>query len=127
MTKRHLNARGKGEYTYDYDNDILLFKIKNRDYKISIDFGNLVFDVDTEGFITGLQIFDASKIFKLPKKALKKIKNFEFNADVEGKVITAQLTFTCEMRNKAITHGQDFIREALSTSIQNSEVVCSVA
>lgn len=128
MEKKHLDARGKGEYTYDYPNDILLFKTKDRDYAKSLEFGNLIVDVDTEGFITGLRLFDASKILKLSKITLKHLKQFEFNADVEDKIITIQLRFTCTIRNAPkVVQGQDFIREALSESIQNSEVICSVA
>lgn len=128
MTKKYLDAREKGEYTYDYANDILLFKTKDRDYAKSLDLGNLIVDIDTEGFITGLRLFDASKILKLSKITLNNLKQFEFNADVEDKIITVQLRFTCVIRNaQKIVQGQDFIREATSTSIQNSEVVCTVA
>ena len=56
MTKRHLDAKGKGEYDYDYRNDILLFKIKDRNYLKSLEFENLVIDFDDKGFITGLRI-----------------------------------------------------------------------
>jgi hypothetical protein len=124
---RHLDAKGKGEYSYDYKNDFLLFKIKNRDYSHSIDFGNLILDIDTEGFITGLRLMDASKIFKLSKLALKSVAGFEFNSQVEDKVIHMQLKFTAMLRNKPLlTHGQDFIREALESNIKDSLVSCSV-
>lgn len=128
MESRHLDARGKGEYTYDYRNDILLFKIKNRDYDISIEFDNLIVDVDKEGFITGLRIFDASQIFKLSKLELSRVKGFEFNSKVEGKIITIQLRFTLVLRNKpVIKHGQDIVRESADSHIKNSEVLCTVA
>ena len=128
MKNKHLDARGKGEYTYDYINDIMLFKIRDRDYLKSIDFGILVVDIDTKGFVTGLRIFDASKVFKLSKLALKNIKQFEFNSKVENKVLTIQLRFMSVLRNKpVIKHGQDFIREALQSEIKDSEVVCTIA
>ena len=128
MTKKHLDARGKGEYTYDYPNDVLLFKTKDRDYSKSLKFGNLIVDINSEGFITGLRLFDASKILKLSKITLKNLKQFEFNADVEDKIVTIKLRFVCMVRNAPkIVQGQDIIREAISSSIQNSEVVCTVA
>ncbi len=128
MESRHLDARGKGEYTYDFRNDILLFKIKNRDYAMSIEFESLIVDIDTKGYITGLRIFDASQVFKLTKLALNNVKIFEFNAKVEDKVITIQLRFTSVLRNKpVIKHGQDIIREASDSHIRNSEVLCTVA
>lgn len=123
-----LNAPGKGEVKYDHRNDVLLFKIRDRDYSISMDFGNLVADLDKEGFITGLRIFDASKVFEMHKLALNGIKNFEFKTKVENKVVTIQLRFTSTLRNKpTIKQGQDFVREALSSQIKDSEVICSVA
>lgn len=128
MESKNLDARGKGEYLYDYRNDILLFKIKNRDYAMSIEFENLVVDIDKEGFITGLRVFDASQIFKLSKLALSNVKGFEFNSKVEDKVITIQLRFTSVLRNKpVIKHGQDIVREASDSHIKNSEVLCTVA
>ena len=133
MENKHLDARGKGEYTYDYRNDILLFKIKNREYAMSIEFENLVVDIDKEGFITGLRIFDASQLFKLSKIALNKVRSFEFNTKVETgakkeKVITIQLRFVPMLRNKPmIKQGQDIVRESFSSQIKNSEVLCTVA
>ena len=128
MEGKHLDARGKGEYTYDYRNDILLFKIKDRQYKISIEFENLIVDIDKEGYITGLRIFDASKVFKLSKLALNSVKRFEFNTKVENKVITIQLRFISVLRNRpVIKHGQDIVSEATDSHIKNSEVLCTVA
>lgn len=128
MESRHLDARGKGEYTYDFRNDVLLFKIKDRDYAISIEFENLIVDIDTKGYITGLRLFDASQVFKLSKLALNNVKGFEFNTKVEDKVITIQLRFTSVLRNKpVISHGQDIVREASDSHIKNSEVLCTVA
>ncbi|MCX6706891.1 MAG: DUF2283 domain-containing protein [Candidatus Woesearchaeota archaeon] len=128
MKGKHLNAKGKGESSYDYKNDILLFKIKDREYKLSLDFGNLVVDVDKEGFITGLRIFDASQLLRLSKLALKNVKQFEFNAKVEEKVITIQLRFMSMLRNKCLVkQGQDFVRDAINSKIEDSEVSCTVA
>ena len=128
MNGRHLAAEGKGQYTYDYVNDILLFKIKNRDYLKSLDFDNLIVDIDKEGFITGMRIFDASKIFNIPKLALKNIKSFRFNARVEDKKVAIQLEFIPVLRNKPlIKQGQNLVREAIGSEIKNSEVVCTVA
>ena len=124
--KRYLNAKGKGEFSYDYRNDILLFKMKNRDYLKSIDFDNFTIDIDSKGFITGIRIFDASKVFGLTKLALLNIKNFEFNAHAEDKIITIQLKFTSVLRNKPVIKGsENFVREALHSKIEDSQLVCS--
>lgn len=128
MECKHLDARGKGEYTYDYRNDILLFKIKDRYYSMSIEFENLIVDIDKEGYITGLRIFDAAQVFRLSKLALNNVKRFEFNTKVEDKVITIQLRFMSVLRNMpVIKHGQDIVREVSDSHIKNSEVLCTVA
>ena len=63
----------KGIVDYDYKNDILFFKVKDRYYERSIDFGDFILDLDKEGYIVGIQLFDASKIFSIDKDALLKI------------------------------------------------------
>ena len=128
MKGKHLKALGKGECIYDYANDLLLFKIKNRNYLKSLDFDNLVVDIDKQGFITGLRIFDASKIFNIPKLALKDIKSFKFHARIEDKKVTIELEFIPVLRNKPyIKQGQNLVREAIGSEVNNSEVLCTVA
>ena len=102
---------GKGRMTYDYEYDILYFRIEERDYDVSEEFDDIIFDLDKEEFIIGISIQDASKHLKVPKEALRSIKDFEFSALVEGKVATVQLRFTCINRNKELRLGQDFVRE----------------
>lgn len=127
MNPKHLDGRRKGEYSYDYEFDILLFKAKDRDYAKSVDFENLTVDIDTEGFVMGIRIFDASTIFGLSKIALSSIKNFELTTKVEEGVINLQLKFKTVLRNKAITtHGHNFVREALGSHIQDSESTLSI-
>ena len=43
--EKHLNAIGKGECVYDYKYDTLTFRIKDRDYKNSVEFQNFVIDI----------------------------------------------------------------------------------
>ena len=63
----------KGEMDYDYKHDILFFKTKDRKYSKSIELlDNLVVDVDKEGFLVGIQIFDASLYLNVDKKNLLK-------------------------------------------------------
>jgi hypothetical protein len=121
---RELSAVGKGEYVYDYDNDILLFKVKDRDYLKSIDFGNLIVDIDKEGFATGLRVFDASLVFDLEKHALKSVKSFSFIATSESGLVSIKLKFVVISRNKQISCGQDFVREA--TGLEDSCVTSTV-
>ena len=128
MSGRHLKALGKGECTYNYVNDLLLFRIKDRDYLKSLDFDNLIVDIDKEGYITGLRIFDASQLFNIPRLALKNIRMFRFHARIEDKKVTIQLEFVPVLRNKPlIKQGQNLVREAIGSEVNNSEVLCTIA
>jgi len=127
MTQKLLNAGKNGEFCYDYKYDILLFKIKNREYFKSFDFDGVVIDMDKEGFLTGVQIFDAAKMFKVPKSALRDIKEWDFRAQIEGKVITVQLSFKAMLRNKEITRISENIQRETSSPIGDSQSVCALA
>ena len=71
--ERHLDARGKGELSYDYVHDVLIFKIKDRDYKMSVEFQNFAIDIDSEDFVTGIRIFDVSKVPGLKRIVFKNL------------------------------------------------------
>ena len=125
MRIKKLNAQGKGELDYDYANDILFFKVKDRNYDHSLELEDLVLDIDDEGFITGVQMFDASKTFNIDKDALMNIRNWEFKLKAEDKVIYLQLNFNILVRNQVIERGQNLIRESASL-LTNSEVLCKM-
>lgn len=96
--KRHLE--GKGEMNYDYVNDILFFKIKDREYDFSLEFQNIVVDVDKEEYIVGIQIFDASEFFRVNKRHLKDAHKWRFEAKIEGNSIELRLFYQIIIRNQ---------------------------
>lgn len=123
MGKKHLDAKEKGQVDYDYKNDILFFKIKDREYEKSFDFGDFVIDIDKEGFATGIQIMDASKIFNRPKEDLRNVEKWQFVTKIENNIISIQLTFATVKRNLIVQ--QNFEREAKARLI-DSEVECTI-
>ncbi|MBI4146144.1 DUF2283 domain-containing protein [Candidatus Woesearchaeota archaeon] len=124
--KKQLNAKGKGVFDYDYKQDTLFFKIKDREYAKSIDFDEIVIDIDKEDYITGIQIFNASKIFKLDKKELRNIKYFEFDTRVEHNTISIRLLFNYIRRNKVhVERGQNLTFPAASP-LTDSKTLCTV-
>jgi uncharacterized protein YuzE len=127
MTDRQLNAKGRGEYTYDYAHDVLLFKIKDRTYRESIEFNNITIDIDAEGFITGIQIFDASTALRIPKYALQHIVNFEFNSRAENGTITVQVHFNSVLRNKMIMNKTQDIQRDAPFAVQEPRTVEATA
>ena len=100
--KKHLNAKGKGEFIYNYRNDVLTFRIRDRNYRKSVEFQNFVVDIDEEDFVTGMRIFDASKVFGIGRYILRNIAHGEFKASIESGVITITLKFVGRRRNKLI-------------------------
>mgnify|MGYP003965951075 CR=1 FL=1 len=120
------NLKEKGEMDYDYANDILFFKVKDRDYNHSIELDDLVLDANKDGDITGLQIFGASKMFDIDKDTLRNITKWEFKVRIEGKIISIQLIFEMLRRNQVVERGQNLIRES-SSSLTDSEVMCTAS
>lgn len=120
---------GKGEFLYDYKYDILTFKIKDRNYKRSIEIQNFTIDIDDQDFVTGIRVFDASKVFGVDKYVLKNIVHGGFKANVEKNVITIILRFMGIQRNKLIfTEKQNFVQQITAPikNVADSTVECAV-
>ena len=100
MKEKILEA--KGEMDYDYASDILFFKVKNREYDFSLEFSNMVIDIDREEFVTGIQIFDASKFLGFSKIYLRKIPEWKFEAKITKESIEIRITYRVEIRNRII-------------------------
>ena len=92
----------KGEVDYDFKHDILTFKIKDRDYKQSIELQNFCLDIDTENFVTGVRIFDVSKVSGLKKLIFRNLTHGEFKSSVKNNIITVRLNFIGKIRNRLI-------------------------
>ena len=104
MTNKERILEAEGEMDYDYVNDILIFKVKDREYDFSMEFQNIVVDVDNEQFIVGIQIFDASKFIKIGKEHLRKITNWQFKANLENNEFRIDLRYQVVVRNKTINN-----------------------
>ena len=123
MTGRHLDAKGKGEADYDYAHDILFFKIRDREYDKSIELDNIVVDIDSAKFLTGIQIFEASKFLDITKMALNRIPKWEFCASVDENRVEIRLKFQTIFRNKIIEKNP-IILEPVGEPLPNSKMVC---
>jgi len=116
---------GKGELDYDYVNDILFFKVKNREYDRSIEADRFSIDIDKEGFVVGLQIFDASAFLRLEKMKLRQIRRWKLASIVDEGRIEIRIIFETIYRNKPVVH-EPIITEPLKKPLPPSEVVCTV-
>jgi len=108
---KHLNAIGKGVVDYDLAHDILFFKIKNRTYDRSLEINNIILDIDTKGYITGIQILEASDFFGTKHFHLKNTKKFKFQSRSERGKIEIRLTFEILVRNKIIEKNPIIMQE----------------
>lgn len=124
--KKMKSLKGEGEIDYDLKQDILFFKTKYREYVKSIEIDNITLDVDSKGFITGIQIFEASKFLKIPKQALVNIPKWRFQATVFEGRLEVRLVFQVKVRNK-IVEKNPIIMESLKESLPNSKLVCAIA
>lgn len=120
--QRHLEK--EGECDYDYLNDVLFFKVKDRDYAKSIELDNVVVDVDEEDFVVGAQIFNSSELFGLPKETLRNVRNWRFEASVDQNRLEIKLVFQTFFRNK-IVEPRPVIIESLKHPLPDSRIVCT--
>lgn len=101
----------EGEMDYDYVNDILFFKVKNREYDFSIEFQNMVIDIDKEQFVFGIQMFNASEFLRMSKINLREIPKWQFKSKIEGGVIELRLNYQLQIRNKIYEKSPIIIQE----------------
>lgn len=134
MKDKIRKLKGKGEFDYDFKHDILFFKTKNREYIKSIELDNIILDIDSLGFITGIQIFEASKFLRLDKIKLREVPTWEFNTKTEkinqeGKDVTKieiRLVFKIRVRNQLIEKNPIIMPQPISEQLPNSELSCAV-
>ncbi len=126
MKNKQKHLEEKGLLDYDLKNDILSFKVKNKEYKKSIEAENIVIDLDEAGYIIGVQIFEASKFLNLEKKDLMKIPNCQLKASLNAKTIELRLTFQIKVSNKIIEKNP-IIMQSVEESLPNSELICEAS
>lgn len=108
----------KGEMSYDYVNDILLFKVSDREYDYSVEFRNMVIDIDKEQFIVAIQIFDASTFLNIDKAALREIPRWKFKAKLEDNTIEIRLDYQVKLRNKILEKSPIIVQENKSKNLR---------
>jgi len=122
MVNRQLE--GQGEWDYDFKYDILFFKVKDREYLKSIEVNNIILDLDSEKFLTGVQIIEASKFLKMDKMRLREIANWRFEAKIENNRIEVRIMFQIKVRNKIIEKNPIIIQPVME-KLPNSELRCN--
>lgn len=116
------NLEGEGEMDYDYVNDILFFKLKNREYDFSMEFENMVIDIDKEKFVVGAQIFNVSEFLGIPKQHLRMIPKWQFKSKVSEDSIEVRLFYQIAIRNNIIK-GTPIIIQQNTERLPSSQMV----
>ena len=94
----------KGDFIYDFGEDIYYVKALNRNYVSSFDNRNFIFDLDDKNEICGIEILDVSKVFGISKFDLKNIVANKVEVIVDGDVIKIRVDLELRVRNKDKGH-----------------------
>jgi len=87
---------------YDKDEDIL-FLSKGRKVKASIDIGDFIIDVDQNGFITGIEILNASSNLNIPEEQLQSLKEASLRVTYKPNHVYIFLVMQFEGKEKDIS------------------------
>ncbi len=124
MSKNKI-MKAEGAFDYDFVNDILFFKVKDREYSHSVELSDYVIDFDTEGFIVGLQIFEASMKFNISKSCLREVKKWRLEATVRDNILEVNLLFNSVLRNMIIEKNPILIQR-VEDDVPDSKILCTV-
>jgi uncharacterized protein YuzE len=85
---------------YDLENDSLFFNYKGIDYKTSTRIANIILDLGVDGSPVGAEILNASKMFEVPKSAIKNLKSFYAEISISKESIEMKFTISIIVRNR---------------------------
>ena len=95
-------AKGNTKIIYDEEEDIL-FLSKGRKVKASIDIGDFIIDVDTNGFVSGIEILNASENLKLSENQLKGLQEASMVVTYKPNYVYIYLVMKLKEKEKDIT------------------------
>jgi len=95
-------AKVNTKMIYDEEEDIL-FLSKSRKVKASIDIGDFVIDIDHNGFVTGIEILNASENLKLLKEQLKELQKASMAVTYKPNYVYISLVMMFKDKEKDIT------------------------
>ncbi len=109
-------AKKNTKIIYDEEEDILTLN-KSRSVKASIDIGDFIIDVDNKGYVSGIEVLNASKNLNINKKYLKNLDKATLTANYKPKYVYLLLTLILKNKEKdiAIPLSVDLGHEKIST------------
>ena len=112
--------QGKGKYTYDNENDIVMFKIKNKEYSHSNEYEEIIVDLDKNRLVSGIRIFDASEILTIKKEYLEECKEIRFNIKIKNDIIELDVKIRTIDKNNQIVHYSKKICKKMDSNYLNN-------
>jgi len=87
---------------YDDEEDILSLS-KGRKVKASIDIGEFIIDIDSRGFVSGVEILNASENLKLSEEQLKGLQKVSMSVTYKPNYVYIYLIMQFMQKEKDIT------------------------
>lgn len=95
-------AKSITEISYEKDKDILsLWKEKTS--QVSIEVGDFIIDIDSRGFVAGLEILNASENLNLPSEFLAKIERASMSVLYKQNYVLIMLAIKVKDKDKAVS------------------------
>ena len=91
--------KSDSKLVYDYENDVLFVAKNKRLYEDSFELENMVFDLDADKKIVGLEILNASKVLGVDKVFLKNVLAGEMKINVNKQSLKLQISLKSKVRN----------------------------
>ncbi len=91
--------KGPAEVDYDYETDTFSARRLDKEYDSSHQIGDLIFDLNKDNEVIGVEILSASKVFNIPKNHLRNNLSGNLTIDVDKESIRMKLLITSKARN----------------------------
>ena len=99
-------------FTYNEVEDILYLHFKKNNYHSSFELNRMIFDLNREGDLIGLEIFKAKDFFKIPQ--IKKILSNLVKASIEIRITTKLVELNLFLKSK---EKQEISKESIDNSV----------
>ncbi len=89
----------KGKLVYRFEDDVFFVRPLKRKYDSSFQIGSIIFDINSENKINGVEILNASKLFGASKLFLKNLISGKIIVEVNKKYLKIQIILESLVRN----------------------------
>ncbi len=109
-----------GKLNYSLKEDILYTRPYNRNYESSVQYGDIIVDLDNDKRVAGIEILDASKVFHINKELLRNIRYGQVETIIKSDKIAIYFMFKIKFRNAIRDIYTNYINNTLETELKPS-------